>query len=93
MRSIALGSIALAIALFAAAVGIGTARAASDAYIVNPLVSDGGTTAPFTDASLVNGWGLSTGASDCRSPRLALTCGAVSSWARVQGGLIVVVGW
>jgi uncharacterized protein (TIGR03118 family) len=61
MRSIVLGSIALAIALFAAAVGLGTAWAASDAYTVNPLVSDGATPAPLTDASLVNGWGLSAG--------------------------------
>jgi hypothetical protein len=51
MRSIVLGSIALAIALFGAAVGTGTTRAASDGYTVNPLVSDGGTTAPSTDAS------------------------------------------
>ena len=52
---------ALALAVVAAAVGAGTARAASDAYIVTPLVSDGGTTAPLTDPSLVNGWGLSAG--------------------------------
>jgi uncharacterized protein (TIGR03118 family) len=61
MPRIALRSIAVSIALFAVAVGAGTARAASDAYIVNPLVSDGGTAAPFTDASLANGWGLSAG--------------------------------
>jgi uncharacterized protein (TIGR03118 family) len=54
-------SIALAIALFAVALAAGTARAASDAYTVNPLVSDGGATAPSTDPSLVNGWGLSAG--------------------------------
>jgi uncharacterized protein (TIGR03118 family) len=59
MPSIALRPIALAIAVLA--VGAGTARAASDAFTVNPLVSDGGTTAPSTDASLVNGWGLSAG--------------------------------
>jgi uncharacterized protein (TIGR03118 family) len=61
MPGIALRSIAFAIAVLAAAIGIGTARAASDAYNVNPLVSDVGTTAPFTDPSLVNGWGLSAG--------------------------------
>ena len=61
MRSIVLGSLALAIALFAAAVGLGTAWAASPAYTVTPLVSDGATPAPLTDASLVNGWGLSAG--------------------------------
>jgi uncharacterized protein (TIGR03118 family) len=61
MPRIALRSIALAIAVVAAAIGTGTTRAASNAYAVNPLVSDGGTTAPATDASLVNGWGLSAG--------------------------------
>jgi uncharacterized protein (TIGR03118 family) len=61
MPSIALRSIALAIAVLAVAVATGTARAASNAFIVNPLVSDGGTAAPSTDASLVNGWGLSAG--------------------------------
>jgi uncharacterized protein (TIGR03118 family) len=61
MPSIALRSIALAVAVLSVAVGTGTARAATDAFIVTPLVSDGGTTAPSTDASLVNGWGLSAG--------------------------------
>ena len=68
MPSSALRSIAVAIALLAAValiaagiIGAGTARAASDAFAVNPLVSDGGATAPSTDASLVNGWGLSAG--------------------------------
>jgi hypothetical protein len=42
MSSIALRSIALAIAVLAAALGVGTARPASDAYTVNPLVSDQG---------------------------------------------------
>src|SRR6478735_3524534 len=58
-RRIALGS--MAIAVLAAAVGIGAASATSNAFTVNPLVSDGGATAPSTDASLVNGWGLSAG--------------------------------
>jgi uncharacterized protein (TIGR03118 family) len=68
MSSIALRPFAVAIAAFAAIaliaagiIGIGTAHAATDAYIVNPLVSDGGTPAPLTDPSLVNGWGLSVG--------------------------------
>jgi uncharacterized protein (TIGR03118 family) len=61
MHSIVLRSIALAMVAFAVAIGAGTAGAASDAYIVNPLVSDGGAAAPSTDASLVNGWGLSAG--------------------------------
>jgi len=54
-------AIALAIALLA--VASATARAvASDAYTVNPLVSDGAATAAAaTDTSLVNGWGLSAG--------------------------------
>jgi uncharacterized protein (TIGR03118 family) len=42
-------------------IGVGTARAASDAFTVNALVSDGGAAAPSIDASLVNGWGLSAG--------------------------------
>jgi uncharacterized protein (TIGR03118 family) len=54
-------AVALATAIIAAAALAGTSRAASDAYIVNPLVSDVGTTAPMTDPSLVNGWGLSAG--------------------------------
>jgi uncharacterized protein (TIGR03118 family) len=61
MPRIQLRSIAFAIAVVAAAIGAGTGRAASAAYIVTPLVSDGGTPAPLTDASLVNGWGLSAG--------------------------------
>jgi uncharacterized protein (TIGR03118 family) len=60
-RGIALGSMGVAIAVLAAAIGIGTAGAKSDAFTVNPLVSDGGTPAASTDASLVNGWGLSAG--------------------------------
>jgi uncharacterized protein (TIGR03118 family) len=58
MPGLALRSIAVAIAALAFA---GAANAASDVYAVNPLVSDGGATAPSTDASLVNGWGLSAG--------------------------------
>jgi uncharacterized protein (TIGR03118 family) len=61
MPNTALRSIALAIAVLTAAICAGATRAASDAYVVNPLVSDGGTSAPTTDASLVNGWGLSAG--------------------------------
>ena len=61
MRSVVSSSIAFAIAVLAAAIAAGTTWAASDAYTVNPLVSDAGTTAAATDASLVNGWGLSAG--------------------------------
>jgi hypothetical protein len=61
MPRTALRSIALAIAVLA--VASATARAvASDAYTVNPLVSDGAATAAAaTDTSLVKGWGLSAG--------------------------------
>src|SRR3954453_5927381 len=68
MSTNALRSIAVAIAMPVAAaliaagiIGTGTARAATDAFTVNPLVSDGDMTAPSTDAALVNGWGLSAG--------------------------------
>jgi uncharacterized protein (TIGR03118 family) len=68
MPSSALRSIAVAIALLVATalvaagiIGTGTARAASDLFSLNPLVSDGGATAPLADPSLVNGWGLSAG--------------------------------
>ena len=74
--SIALRSIAVVIVLLAAIsliaagiIGTGTAHAASGAYTVNPLVSDAAATpAPLTDASLVNGWGLSAGLTAGRSP-------------------------
>jgi uncharacterized protein (TIGR03118 family) len=61
MPSIALRSIAIAIVVSAFAIATGSAHAATNIYKVNPLVSDGGTAAPTTDASLVNGWGLSAG--------------------------------
>jgi uncharacterized protein (TIGR03118 family) len=61
MPDIALRSMALAVVVFATVIGAASARAASNAYVVTPLVSDSGTTAPLTDASLVNGWGLSAG--------------------------------
>src|SRR3954453_8702493 len=68
MSTNALRSIAVAIAMPVAAaliaagiIGTGTARAATDAFTVNPLVSDGDMTASSTDAALVNGWGLSAG--------------------------------
>jgi uncharacterized protein (TIGR03118 family) len=63
LRSIAVAiTVLAAVALIAAGIiGAGTARAASDAFTVNPLVSDGGAAASLTDPSLVNGWGLSAG--------------------------------
>jgi uncharacterized protein (TIGR03118 family) len=61
IHGIALRAIGLAIAVLVAAIGTGTAQAAADVYTVSPLVSDGGTPAPSTDPSLVNGWGLSAG--------------------------------
>ena len=56
----------LALAVFivpaAAFAGTAQARAAADAYTVNPLVSDSSATpAAATDRSLVNAWGLSVG--------------------------------
>jgi uncharacterized protein (TIGR03118 family) len=52
---------ALAVA-FAAVVGAASARQAADIYSVHPLVSDSSaTSAPATDGSLVNAWGLSAG--------------------------------
>jgi uncharacterized protein (TIGR03118 family) len=53
-------SLALAAALLAV-VAAAQGRSTADIYTVHALVSDGGTTAPATDASLVNGWGLSAG--------------------------------
>jgi uncharacterized protein (TIGR03118 family) len=58
-RSLALA----AVVVFAAAVaGAAQSRENANAYAVHPLVSDSSATpAPGTDASLVNGWGLSAG--------------------------------
>jgi uncharacterized protein (TIGR03118 family) len=61
MPGITFSSIAVATAAIVSAVAAGTAHAAADVFTVNPLVSDGGVTAPLTDPSLVNGWGLSAG--------------------------------
>jgi uncharacterized protein (TIGR03118 family) len=62
MFRIAPKAVALAIAVAAAAALAGTSRAASGAYTVAPLVADRpATPAASTDASLVNGWGLSAG--------------------------------
>jgi uncharacterized protein (TIGR03118 family) len=51
---------ALAVAVLAV-VAAAQGRTAAGIYTVHPLVTDAGTTAPATDASLVNGWGLSAG--------------------------------
>jgi len=49
-------------ALVAWVAGAANAREQADIYTVHPLVSDSaGVPAPATDASLVNGWGLSAG--------------------------------
>jgi hypothetical protein len=64
MFRIVLRLLALAVFVVPAAAFAGTAqaRAAADAYTVNPLVSDSSATpAAATDPSLVNAWGLSVG--------------------------------
>ena len=51
-----------AVVLVAALAGAAQGRESANAYTVNPLVSDStATPASATDASLVNGWGLSAG--------------------------------
>ena len=72
MSSSALRSIAVAIALLAATaliaagiIGTGTARAASNAFTVNPLVSDGGATAPSNWAAMGRGQSARKG-SECK---------------------------
>src|SRR5712692_5347992 len=58
-RSIAFAAAAV---LAAAVAGAARGREAADIYTVHPLVSDSSaTSAPATDASLVNSWGLSAG--------------------------------
>ena len=64
MSSRLVSSLAVALVALAAAAIAGAAhgRAAADVYTVHPLVSDNSATpAAATDASLVNGWGLSAG--------------------------------
>ena len=64
MSSRLLRTFALAVAavFFAVVAGAGYGRSAADIYTVHPLVSDSSaTSAAATDASLVNGWGLSAG--------------------------------
>ncbi len=62
MPSSALRSIAVAIGVLVVAVASGPAgAAASDAYTVNPLVSDGGATAPLTEPQV----GLNAKAPTC----------------------------
>ena len=58
MFRIALAATAVACALVAGPAG---ARTQDDVFSVHDLVSDTATTAPATDANLVNGWGLSAG--------------------------------
>jgi uncharacterized protein (TIGR03118 family) len=63
IRSFARLATVVAVAAFAAWVaGAATARAEADIYTVHPLVADSvAAGASATDASLVNGWGLSAG--------------------------------
>jgi uncharacterized protein (TIGR03118 family) len=59
VRLLVLAAFAVIVAVAAAAA---QSRVTANAYTVNPLVSDSSATAaPATDASLVNGWGLSAG--------------------------------
>ena len=55
--------ITAAVALVVAALVVGTASSgiADDVFTVHNLVADTAGSAPATDASLVNGWGLSAG--------------------------------
>src|SRR6478735_8318089 len=56
-----LATIAAMTALAAWGASLAGARAEADIYSVHPLVADSAGNAPATDASLVNGWGLSAG--------------------------------
>jgi uncharacterized protein (TIGR03118 family) len=58
MFRLALAAAVLTVVLVAGTAG---ARTAANVYSVQTLVSDTPTTAPTTDPSLVNGWGLSAG--------------------------------
>ena len=60
-RRVAVG-VAAVLTLAAVGAGVARARAQVNFFTVHPLVSDAATVpAPGTDASLVNGWGLSAG--------------------------------
>ena len=54
-------ALAAAVLTLVLAVGTAGARTQANVYSVQNLVSDTATTAPTTDPSLVNGWGLSAG--------------------------------
>jgi uncharacterized protein (TIGR03118 family) len=60
-RSFAAFALAVAAVFAATVAGSAQSRAAAAAFTVQPLVSDGSATAPATDTSLVNAWGLSDG--------------------------------
>jgi uncharacterized protein (TIGR03118 family) len=60
MLTLRLGAVAIAAAA-ALAAGAATAAVQDNAYSVHDLVADAAGAAPLTDASLVNGWGLSAG--------------------------------
>ena len=61
LRTTRLISLAVAIAAAAVVAGSASGRIAVDVFTVHNLVSDTAGTAPVTDASLVNAWGLSAG--------------------------------
>jgi len=61
-RNVRLLVLAAFAVIVSVAAGAAQSRVTANAYSVNPLVSDSSATAaPATDASLVNGWGLSAG--------------------------------
>ena len=59
MRKLYLGAAAIAAVLLVA--GSAAGGIADDVFTVHPLVADAPGSAPATDATLVNGWGLSAG--------------------------------
>lgn len=61
MRTFRLTAAAVAFAAAVLVVGPATGGIADDVFTVHDLVSDSLASAPTTDASLVNGWGLSAG--------------------------------
>ena len=59
-KSLRLVAVVGAVVLVVWVAGVASARNQANVYTVHPLVSDSAS-APVTDASLVNGWGLSAG--------------------------------
>jgi uncharacterized protein (TIGR03118 family) len=61
VRRSALFTVAAAVVIGAIALASAVAGRTSTAYVVHPLVSDGGVPAPRHDADLVNAWGFASG--------------------------------